>query len=87
MAKFESDGEKLFIDGKEVIKGFESFSGWFWFATEVEDTEDGKLYFGFVQGFEEEWGYFSEKELKSVGNWIWELPAKALQWSGRRGSD
>jgi hypothetical protein len=32
MAKFEEKDEKLFIDGKEVIRGWESFNGWYWFA-------------------------------------------------------
>ena len=86
MAKFESDGDGLFIDSKPVIKAWESFSGWYWFATEAEDTEDGKIYFGFVQGFEEEWGYFSEKELNEViaTGQVWEIPAKNLPFSGRR---
>jgi len=25
---------KIFIDGRLVIRGWESFSGWYWFATE-----------------------------------------------------
>jgi hypothetical protein len=35
MANFEKKGGKLFIDGKEVLKGWESMDGWFWFATEM----------------------------------------------------
>lgn len=101
MAKFESKGDKLYIDGHEVLKGWESFSGWYWFATEkVEERKvgvggggsviegrpvDDTIWFGFVQGLEEEWGNFSEAELKSLGPMrVWEIPNKNLPWSGRR---
>ncbi|MEE9355186.1 MAG: hypothetical protein V3U75_06320 [Methylococcaceae bacterium] len=94
MAKFTTKGENLFIDGKKVLKAWESFSGWYWFATEKSRTQDsqidGKIYegdqiwFGFVQGFEEEWGSFSQAELESLKGKIWEIPKKNLPWSGRR---
>ena len=76
----EVDG-KLSIDGKIVLKGWESFSGWYWFG--VEKVDDDR-WFGFVQGLEEEWGYFSEAELKSLGAKVWEIPSKNLSFSGRR---
>lgn len=72
MAEFQEKDGKLFINGKEVLGGWESFSGWYWFATErvQEQTSliDGKwvkdtIWFGFVQGFEEEWGDSAR------GNW------------------
>ncbi len=93
MAEFQEKDGKLFIDGKEVLKGFESMTGWYWFATEKvqEQTSliDGKpvkdtIWFGLVQGFEEEWGDFSQAELESLKPRVWELPKKALPWSGRR---
>ena len=94
MAKFESRGEELYIDGNRVIKGFESYSGWYWFATEEaykQDSEiDGKVYkddtiwFGLVQGFEEEWGYFSQAEIESLKPRTWEIQKKDLPYSGRR---
>ena len=38
-------------------------SSWTWYATEF----DGKdMFFGLVDGFEQEWGYFSLSELESV---------------------
>ena len=93
MAEFEERDGKLFIDGKEVLRGWESFTGWYWFATEkvreqkslidgkwVEDT----IWFGFVQGFEEEWGDFSQAELESLKAQVWEIPKRNLPWSGRR---
>lgn len=87
MAKFSEKKGRLYIDGKPVIKGFESFSGWYWFATEkVEDDYNGApLWCGFVQGLEEEWGDFSEAELKSLAPRVWEIPLKNLPYSGRRG--
>ena len=70
MAKLTSDGEFLYIDGKKVLKGWESFSGWFWF--------------GYVQGLDEEWGYFSQAEIESLKPKTWEIPQENLSWSGRR---
>jgi len=93
MAKFESKGEKLFIDGKKVLRGWESFTGWYWFATEkaykqvslingegVNDT----IWYGLVQGHEEEWGNFSQAEIESLGLKAWKIPKKNLHFSGRR---
>ena len=65
---------------RKVIKGWESFSGWYWFA--FEEVESG-LYYGLVQGFEEELGHFSEEELKSNRR-IWEIKKHDLPYSGRR---
>ena len=94
MAKFEAKEKDLYIDGKKVLRGWESFSGWYWFATEktgeqLSDFGDGKgvpdtIYFGLVQGFEEEWGYFSQAEIESLRPKTWEIPKKNLPYSGRR---
>jgi hypothetical protein len=95
MAEFKEKDGKLFIDGKEVLKGFESYSGWFWFATEkvceqISDLGDGgegtpdTIWYGFVQGFESEWGEFSQAEIESLKPKTWEIPKKDLIHSGRR---
>jgi len=91
LAKFENKDGKLYIDNKEVLKGWESFSGWYWFATEkVQIQEDqfsdkDQIWFGLVQGFEEEWGDFAQAEIEALGkSKVWEIPKKALAWSGRR---
>lgn len=100
MVKFKAIGGKLFIDGTEVLRGWESYTGWYWFATEkVEERRVGKggggsmiggeekndtIWFGFVQGTEEEWGNFSQAEIESIRPGTWEIPKKNLPLSGRR---
>ena len=95
MAEFTTKGNSLYIDGKRVIKGWESFSGMYWFATEKSRTQtsviNGKNYpgdiiwFGYVQGQYEEWGYFSQKELELMGKYkVWKIPQRNLPHSGRR---
>ena len=49
------------VDPIVEVKFFTPWSNWTWYATEF-DGED--LFFGLVQGFEEEWGYFSLAELE-----------------------
>ena len=79
---------KLFAGDKEVIKGYESFSGWYWFATELEDDAymGHPLYFGYVQGFESEWGSFWMGELQPlIDNMrVWEIKPQDLPHAGRR---
>ena len=93
MAKFKSEGDHLFIDGKKVLKGWESFTGWYWFATEKDREQEslinGKgvqdiIWFGYVQGLVEEWGYFSQAEIESLKPKTWKIPAINLPFSGRR---
>ncbi len=97
MAEFTSDGKNLYIDGEKVLKGYESFNGWYWFATEVVQNQDTMLgggevakndtiYFGFVQGDDEEWGDFSKTAIDKVIKEYraWEIPKKNLPYSGRR---
>lgn len=46
-----------------VAKFFTPDSNWTWYATEF----DGKdLFFGLVDGFEREWGYFTLRELENA---------------------
>lgn len=46
-----------------VVKFFCPWSNWTWWATEF-DGED--LFFGLVEGFEKELGYFSLSELEGI---------------------
>jgi hypothetical protein len=49
---------------KAIVKFFTPFSNWTWYATEF----DGKdTFFGLVDGWEQELGYFSLSELESMG--------------------
>ena len=51
-------------DPKAVVKFFTPFSNWTWYATEF----DGKdTFYGLVDGFDKELGYFSLAELESLG--------------------
>jgi hypothetical protein len=94
MSKFESKNGKLFIDGKEVFRGWESWNGWYWFATEKvceqdsvidgEIVENDTIWYGLVQGQFEEWGDFSQTEIERLSPKVWKIPAKNLPWSGRR---
>jgi hypothetical protein len=85
---------------RPVIKGWESFTGWYWFAVEkVEERRvadgsgsvmadgsvvDDTIWFGLIQGHEEEWGEFSEAEIRSLGNMAWPIKPQDLPYSGRR---
>ena len=93
------DGE-LYAGPHKVLRGWESFSGWFWFATEkVEERRvadgsgsvladgsvvDDTIWFGYIQGLDEEWGEFSEAEIRALGNLAWPIKACDLPYAGRR---
>jgi hypothetical protein len=63
-------------DPTAVVKFFTPDSNWTWFATEF-DGED--TFFGRVDGFESELGYFSLSELKSVRGALG-LPVERDRW-------
>ena len=65
--------EKITIEGKPVIKVWESFSGWYRFAIEKVDEH---TWFGLVKGLETEWGYWDDRELKDLDPLVWEVPRK-----------
>ena len=58
-------GEQESLDEEAIIhvKFFDPCGSWSWYATEF-DGED--TFFGLVDGFEKELGYFSLSELQSV---------------------
>jgi hypothetical protein len=45
------------------IKFFTPDSSWTWYATEGSPEGDDFIFFGYVIGFEREWGYFLLSEL------------------------
>lgn len=67
----------------KVLAGWESFSGWYWFATEI--GEDG-IHFGYVQGNYEEWGSFSQTQLDHLirQGIVWKIKDCDLPHAGRR---
>ena len=56
------------VNGKPIIRAWESFSGWYWFG--LEEVRPG-YWFGFIVGICPEFGYFSERELNELKKWIW----------------
>lgn len=102
MSDLHTKNGKLYAGDHPVLKGWESFSGWFWFAVEkVEERHVGSpvssggsmingrevddvIWFGLVQGFEEEWGDFSEAEIRSLGSKAWPIKKCDLPFAGRR---
>ena len=48
------------------VKFFTPDSSWTWFATEGETDGEDFRFFGYVIGFEREWGYFVLSELESA---------------------
>lgn len=60
-----TDGQGELKDRIVHVKFFTPASNWTWYALEY-DPED-RLFFGLVEGFEREFGYFSLDELESLG--------------------
>lgn len=53
-------------DPTVYIKFFTPDSNWTWFVTEGSPEEDEFVFFGFVEGFAKEWGYFTLAELQAA---------------------
>lgn len=49
-----------------AVKFFTPDANWTWYVTEGEKQGDDWLFFGYVEGFEGELGYFRLSELKSI---------------------
>jgi len=54
------------LDSTAYVKLFTPDSNWTWYATEGSEEEGDFIFFGYVFGFEEEWGYFSLSELQAA---------------------
>jgi hypothetical protein len=48
------------------LKFFTPDSNWTWYATEGSSVGDDFIFFGYVIGFEKEWGYFALSELTAA---------------------
>ena len=51
-------------DAKAIVKYFTPDADWTWYATEYDP--ESRLFFGLVDGFERELGYFSLDELEQL---------------------
>ncbi len=59
--------EKTEAKEKTVYARFFFAAGnWMWFAMEGKQEKDDFVFFGFVIGFAEEWGYFTLNELQNI---------------------
>jgi hypothetical protein len=72
----EESMKQVLIEGKPVLRVWESMTAWYWFATERVSEH---IWFGLVRGLETEWGYWDERELRAIP-WIWEV--KEDDWIG-----
>ena len=55
--------EQKGLDAVVYIKFFTPWTSWTWYATEFDGND---IFFGLVDGFEKELGYFSLSELKNI---------------------
>ena len=87
----ERGNSSMKIDGKNVIKIWESMQGWYWYAVEDQGEYTGvgadgndvqaHAWFGYVQADFNEWGTFDSKELERAG--VWTVPKSNWGWTGR----
>jgi hypothetical protein len=55
------------VRGRFVCKFFDPCGSWTWYVLEGEETEVGDWrFYGLVDGYEKEWGYFLLSQLESV---------------------
>jgi len=67
LAKFPFRSQEKNPTPEIIVKFFQPWGAWTWYATEGQKNEEGKWeFFGLVEGFEKEWGYFNLEELQSV---------------------
>ena len=83
MPQLNTKDGKLFVDETEVLEGYESFSGWYWFITERYAYGEG-IHFAFVQGTHDEWDQWSQQELESLYPKVWKINDIDLPHAGRR---
>ena len=57
--------------GMEIKEIYESYSGWYWFIVKFESRKT--IGYGYVVGFENEWGTVYMSELQGTPS-IWKVP-------------
>jgi hypothetical protein len=68
------------VDPTVVVKFFTPWAGWTWYATEFDGDD---VFFGLVDGPEEELGYFRLTELESVRGPLGLRIERDRHWSPR----
>jgi hypothetical protein len=64
----------------KIEEMFESYSGWYWFTINKNPyPDDPDIRYGYVIGFEKEWGTFSMSEINSLDGKVWPVPKS--NWS------
>jgi len=58
------NGENVGTKARVHVKFFSPYTGWSWYATEYDPVE--RRFFGYVKGFDAEWGYFDLDELEAA---------------------
>lgn len=61
-----SNEDKYPKDIPIIAKFFTPWSNWTWYVIEGEKQDSDYVFFGLVEGFEKELGYFTLSELESV---------------------
>ena len=57
--------ENVSLEDKMVYaKFFTPWTNWTWYVCEY--NQEDKIFFGFVEGYESEWGYFGLEELEEI---------------------
>ena len=56
-------------------------SDWQWFVTELEQKDGDILFFGYVAGFDNEWGYFRLSDLRETGMLIYDCEFQPMRFS------
>ena len=57
--------EEIPLEEKQLlVKYFVPSSNWTWYGVEYDPNQE--LFFGYIEGLDNEWGYFSLKEFRSV---------------------
>ena len=56
-------------------------STWQWFVAEVQVEDNDMLFFGYVRGFDNEWGYFRLSDLRSAGPLIYDCEFQPMPFS------
>ena len=58
------ENEELGLAAQALVKFFTPDSNWTWYASEYDPT--AQIFFGYVIGFADEFGYFSLQELEAA---------------------